>query len=207
MLKLYPLYEFADDANGDPCDGVRPLAGEVPIEHVYRSKRLIELGGEMPFNEAFAVWASETLGLYDTAHRLAAETDINVDVLEAARGRVVQVMTEQSTTGSRFCDTQPVLREALRPFIEQHMNMRTTSVYLGLPLAEIVKVQIGAKAGRRCEAIADLEEAVLDGALERESQRDLLNRLGLKDSWALLRHVCEIHDVSPKDAAKVRSAA
>lgn len=212
---LYTLYEFIDDGPEDDDPSDPPFIGPIPTiditkidaDYIPRRERLLDLMEDHDRTDAFVIWASETLGIYDTARRYTDNFDIDLDSLESARGRVVQIQTEQASAGRRFCDTQPELRLALAPLVAQGMCMRTIANYLDMPLAEVVKVQIGPRAGRRAEKIADLEEAVMDGALERESQRDLLGRLGLADSWALLRHVCEIHDVSPKEAAKARAAA
>lgn len=188
---LYSLYAFEDDSpDDDPCGGVVALATEVPIKHVYREQRLLELGSEMPFNEAFAVWASESLGLYDTAHRLADAGDFDVDALECARGDVERVMGK---AGQAWPVYQAAMREALQPFTDQGMCMRAIACYLQIPLVDVVRVCVGPRAGKRANAICDLEEAIVDGALERESQRALMNRLGVKDSFGLLAHLRDMH--------------
>lgn len=211
MTQLYSLYTFKDDGPDEDPEGPA-FIGPIPTidirtirgEHIPRASRLLDLMEDMDRTDAFVVWASETLGMYERARAVQEQYGFDLDALEAARADVRRVWPAATASKRGFSEIHPQLRGALRPFIEQGMSMRAMSIYLTLPLVDVVKVVLNGSAVRRAEQIADLEEAVMGGALERVSTRALLMEHGMGGDFALLSHLCEMHGVDAKAARTTR---
>lgn len=214
---LYSLYQFIDDGPDGPEDA--PFIGPVPTfdiatiqaDAIPRAERLLELMANMSTPNAFCVWASETLGEFEAKRKYVERVDL--DDLESARVRYEDAINDlkarASASGERglgWSDLQPQLREILCPFVEQRLSMRQTANYLGASLRDIVLVQAGGASANNAERVCDLEEQLLDGALERMSQRELLFSYGSQD-FNLLKRLCTVHGIDAKAQAATRKEA
>lgn len=194
------LYDFAEvDTEGDILEGV-PCVDVPPITHVPDGERLLDLAASMPFGEAFYQWGREVLG---RAEAEAAVAHIDAGLLAARATEFVDLLS--SSDHGQWQELQKRGREILRPFVEARISMRQTAVFCGVDVSEVVKIQRNGFAD--AERMCDLEEALLDGALQRMTQETLLECYGLSpNSKNIVRSLCEMHAINARQEAKVRSS-
>lgn len=216
-MQTIPTYKFAPADASANLDDVQ-LAKPLPVGlldrtfwHVPHASRLTEHASRRPFADAFGLWASEVLGMWEAAWEKGFEFEyMEADEIHYLWARAGADSLEEGNIGGAFVhDRSARRRKILEPFLASGLTMRAIASQFQLPLAEVVTAVIGA-TGRRAQhdVYCDMEDQlVLTDAWATMSAGKLLAEHGLT-SYRALRTLLEVHGLpSPAERFAAQQAA